>query len=84
MDRSKVALRDAEPLYEEGVVFARTLDAIAPFYRVMLGRRVVEIIAKAFPQPGHDLSYQNTIFAECNVGRHLETLRRKVRPRRLR
>jgi len=59
-----VALRDAAPLYEEGVVFARYLDDIAPFYRVMLGRRVVETIAKAFTQPGHDLSYQNTIFAE--------------------
>ena len=59
-----VALRDAAPLYEEGVVFARYLDDIAPFYRVMLGRRVVETIAKAFTQPGHNLSYQNTIFAE--------------------
>lgn len=64
MDRSKVTLRDAEPLYEEGILFARYLDAIAPFYRVMLGRRVVETIAVAFTQLGHDLSYENTIFAE--------------------
>jgi ribosomal protein S18 acetylase RimI-like enzyme len=64
MDRPSVNLRDAAPLYEEGVVFARYLDDIAPFYRVMLGRRVVEIIGKAFTQPDHDLSYQNTIFAE--------------------
>jgi len=64
MGQPSVNLRDASPLYEEGVVFARYLDAIAPFYRVMLGRRVVEIIGRAFAQPGHDLSYQNTIFAE--------------------
>ena len=64
MDRLLVTLRAANPVYEEGVVFARYLDAIAPFYRVMLGRRVVEIIARAFTQPGHDLSYRNTIFAE--------------------
>ena len=64
MDRSSVTLRDAAPLYEEGVAFARYLDGIAPFYRVMLGRRVVESIGRAFTQPGHDLSYQNTIFAE--------------------
>jgi ribosomal protein S18 acetylase RimI-like enzyme len=64
MDRPSINLRDAHPLYEEGVFFARYLDEIAPFYRVMLGRRVVEIIGKAFTQPGHDLSYQNTIFAE--------------------
>ncbi len=64
MERASVNLRDANPFYEEGVVFARYLDEIAPFYRVMLGRRVVHTIAKAFTQPGHDLSYRNTIFAE--------------------
>ena len=64
MDYPSVTLRDANPLFEEGVVFARYLDDIAPFYRVMLGRRVVQIIAQAFTQPGHDLSYQNTTFAE--------------------
>ena len=64
MDRPSVIVRPADPLYEEGVFFARYLDDIAPFYRVMLGRRVVETIAKAFTQPGHNLCYQNTIFAE--------------------
>ena len=66
MDRPSVSLRDAKPLFEEGAVFARYLDDIAPFYRVMLGRRVVEIIGRAFTRPSHDLSYQNTIFAECD------------------
>ena len=30
----------------------------------MLGQRFIDIIAKAFRQPGHDLSYQNVLFAE--------------------
>jgi len=64
MTQPSLILRDATPVYEEGVVFARYLDEIAPFYRVMLGRRVVDIIGKSFTQPGHDLSYRNTIFAE--------------------
>jgi len=68
MAEAPTTLRNAQPLYEEGVVFARYLDAIAPFYRVMLGRRVVEIIGRAFTQPGHDLSYQHTIFAERDGG----------------
>ena len=66
MTQPSVTLRDANPSYVEGCVFARYLDEIAPFYRVMLGRRVVRTIATAFVQPGHDLSYQNTIFAECD------------------
>ncbi len=66
MDRPSVTLRDAKPLYEEGILFARHLDAIAPFYRIMLGRRVVQTIAKAFTQLGHDLCYRNTILAERN------------------
>ena len=64
MTQPSFILRDAKPVYEEGVVFARHLAEIAPFYRVMLGRRAVHTIAKAFTQPGHDLSYENRIFAE--------------------
>ncbi len=30
----------------------------------MLGRRAARIIATAFAQPDHDLSYQNVTFAE--------------------
>ncbi len=32
----------------------------------MLGRRSGPIIAEAFVQPDHDLSYQNVTFAECD------------------
>jgi ribosomal protein S18 acetylase RimI-like enzyme len=64
MELPAVTLREANPEHEEGVVFARYLNEIAPFYRVMLGRRVVQTIAGAFLQPSHDLCYQNTLLAE--------------------
>ena len=47
MDQLSVNPRNANPLYDEGVVFAGYLDEIAPFYRAMLGRRMVETIAVA-------------------------------------
>lgn len=90
MAEPSTTLRNAQPLYEEGVIFARCLDEIAPFYRVMLGRRVLHAIGRAFTRPGHDLSYRNTIFAERNgtiVGmisgfateRHLRSVGRPLR-----
>jgi ribosomal protein S18 acetylase RimI-like enzyme len=46
-------------------VFARYLDEAAEgFFRFMLGRNVSDIIATAYTQPDHDLSYQNVIVAE--------------------
>ncbi|WP_372682105.1 hypothetical protein, partial [Desulfosarcina sp.] len=48
-------------------MFARYLDQAAEgFFRFMLGRRSVDILAKAFTQSDHDLSYQNVTFAERN------------------
>ena len=65
MDRHSIVLRAANPTFDEGLVFARYLDEAAEgFFRLMLGRRVEQIIAKAFVQPGHDLSYQNVTFAK--------------------
>ena len=46
-------------------MFARYLDEAAEgFFRFLLGRRSVDIIANAYTQPDHDLSYQNATFAE--------------------
>jgi len=59
-----IVLRPATPTLEEGILFAMHLDAIAPFYRVMLGRKVVDTLAIAFTRPDHELSFQNTFFAE--------------------
>jgi len=65
MPKSPIKFRTANPTFDEGQVFARYLDQAAEgFFRFMLGRRSVDIIATAFTQPGHDLSYQNVTFAE--------------------
>lgn len=57
-------LRDAEPTLEEGRAFARYLDQAAEgFFRLFLGPRSVDILAQAFLQPAHDLSYENVTFA---------------------
>ncbi|MCP4200942.1 MAG: hypothetical protein GY769_03310, partial [bacterium] len=60
-------LRAANPTLDEGRAFARYLDSAAEgFFRFWLGRRAVDIIAAAFLEPNHDLSYQNVTFAERN------------------
>jgi len=67
MVRHSINLRTAKPTYDEGLVFARYLDEAAEcFFRFMLGRRARHIIATAFGQPDHDLSYENVTFAECS------------------
>ena len=65
MDRHSIVLRAASPTLDEGLAFARYSDEAAEgFFRFMLGRRAAHIIATAFAQPDHDLSYQNVTFAE--------------------
>ena len=65
MDRRSINLRPANPTLDDGLAFARYLDQAAEgFFRLMLGRRVGHIIATAFAQPDHDLSYQNVTFVE--------------------
>ncbi len=60
-----ILLRAAKPTFDEGLVFARYLGQAAEgFFRFMLGRRVADIVATAYIQPDHDLSYQNVTFAE--------------------
>lgn len=50
---------------EDGLVFARYLDEAAEgFFRLMLGRRVGEIVATAFTRPDNGYSYENVTFAE--------------------
>lgn len=65
MDGHSTMLRAAKPTIEEGRVFARYLDTAAEgFFRFMLGRRAVDIVATAYLQPNHDLSFENGFFAE--------------------
>ncbi len=65
MNQASTTFRPANPTENDGLAFARYLDEAAEgFFRLMLGRQAKHIIAAAFAQPDHDLSYQNVTFAE--------------------
>ena len=65
MSRGPIVLRAAAPTFEEGLAFARYLDAAAEgFMRFMLGRRAPRILAEAYTRPDNDYSFENAVFAE--------------------
>ena len=65
MNQNSITLRAANPNFDEGRSFAHHLDKAAEgFFRFWLGRNNVDIVATAYLQPNHDLSYQNVTFAE--------------------
>ena len=65
MGRDATQLRAARPEFGEGLLFARYMDQAAEgFFGFMLGRSAENIIASAFPEPGHTLSYEHVMFAE--------------------
>lgn len=65
MDQQLVTVRKANPTLEDGREFALLADQSAEgFFRFMLGPRATEIVATAFLQPEHDLSYQHVTFSE--------------------
>jgi ribosomal protein S18 acetylase RimI-like enzyme len=65
MDQALTTFRPANPTEDDGLAFARYLDEAAEgFFRFMLGRQAMHILAASFVQPDHDLSYQNVTFAE--------------------
>lgn len=65
MPQPSTQLRKAHSTIDEGREFAFYLDQAAEgFFRFMLGPDSVEIIASAFTQPNHDLSYENVNFVE--------------------
>lgn len=67
MHEKPTLLRPAAPTVEEGKCFAGYLDQAADgFFGLMLGQRSADILAKAYMQPDHDLSYQYVTFAEQN------------------
>lgn len=67
MEQDSINLRPAKSTLDEGLVFAHYLDQAAEgFFRFMLGRQSEQIIATAFTQTNHDLSYQTVTFAEHN------------------
>ena len=67
MSKAALMFRSANPTNKEGRLFARYLDQAAEgFFGIMLGGRSEEIIAQAYLQPDHDLSYQHATFAELS------------------
>jgi ribosomal protein S18 acetylase RimI-like enzyme len=65
MVQHSIILRAAKPTFDEGLVFARYLDQAAEgFFRIILGRRVADIVATAYTQPNNDYSHQNVTLVE--------------------
>ena len=65
MQSAPVRIRPATPEHGEGLLFARYMDQAAEgFFAFMLGRNSERIIASAFPDPGHSLSFEHVMFAE--------------------
>jgi ribosomal protein S18 acetylase RimI-like enzyme len=63
-----ILLRPAKPEFDEGLLFAHYLDQAAEgFFRFMLGRESDSIIASAFIESSHTLSYEYVIFAEVDT-----------------
>ncbi len=66
-DESSIQLVKAEADYQQGRQFALYLDTAADgYFRFMLGKNYEDILARAFLQTGHDLSWQNVMFAELD------------------
>ena len=64
-NENSVHLRPARPEYDEGLIFARYLDQAAEgFFQFMLGKNSKTIIANAFLELGHSLSFENVVFVE--------------------
>ncbi len=65
MRKAAVLIRSATPDQDEGLLFARYMDQAAEgFFGFMLGRNAEQIIACAYPEAGHSLSYEHVVFAE--------------------
>jgi ribosomal protein S18 acetylase RimI-like enzyme len=65
MEDGQATLRPAQPEYEEGLKFARYLDTAADgLFSFILGKAADKVLAKAFLEPAHDLSYEHVDFAE--------------------
>lgn len=64
MVHDDIQLRPASPRADEGQVFAKHVDQAADgFLRFLFGKRHRELLAQAYMQPAHDLSYENATFA---------------------
>ncbi len=65
MDSLQFVIRPARPTHEEGLCFARYMNQTADGqFRLLFGPRFPEIIATAYCEPAHDLSYEHAVFAQ--------------------
>ena len=65
MTSELVTLRSAVATIDEGLLFARYLNVAADgAFRALLGRDYDRVIGEAYLSPGHDLSYETSVFAE--------------------
>jgi len=65
MAPNAVSIRSALPTIDEGQMFARYLNVAADgAFRALLGKSYYRVIGEAYLSPGHDLSYENVVFAE--------------------
>ena len=65
MKDNSIVLRRAKADLNEGLIFARYADQAAEgFFRFMLGKNFKTIIATAFLEGGHALSFENAVFVE--------------------
>lgn len=64
-EHNTVTIRPASASYEEGLACARYINiASEGGFRKALGKRYADIIATAFVEPDHELSWMYTVFAE--------------------
>ena len=62
-----VTIRPALPRGDEGEQFAHYFDIASDgLLRWMFGKRFVDVVGRAFLEPGHDMSFQHVWFAETD------------------
>lgn len=65
MTPESVTVRPAVATIDEGLSFARYLNVAADgAFRALLGKDYDRVIGEAYLSPGHDLSYETSVFAE--------------------
>lgn len=65
MSGDEITLRAGRPEFDDGRLFAGYLDVAADgAFELMIGRGFAAVIAEAYLEPGHDLSFEHVTFAE--------------------
>lgn len=62
----QIDLRPAQPTMKEGLVYAQHMNLLSPGFKKIYGEEADEVVATAYMQPGHILSFEHVVFAELN------------------